>query len=252
VFQAPDAGGPARPVLIYVAGGQGDKVEQFSNGDAFYDNIMLWAVKNGMVGVNVMRQSGPGTAWDANAKDVAAAVAWVKANIARYGGDPDRVFIWSHSAGNTGVTTYLAHKEYQPAGGPGLKGAILMSGNVNVAPIRIAPQPNSFAAGFGPPPRPQGAPPPPRPDPAVQLARSNLPGLKATKVPLFLAAAELDPTDRVEFVKTVGDELCKAGTCPDRLVVPDHDHMSIVFAINTADTSASAPILAWLRKHEGR
>src|SRR5580704_10973741 len=40
-------------VLIYVSGGAGNKIEPVQSGDAFYDNIMYWAVKNGMTGVNV-------------------------------------------------------------------------------------------------------------------------------------------------------------------------------------------------------
>src|SRR5207249_8256806 len=45
---APEKGGGSRPVLIYVSGGGGDKKVSGPDGDAFYDNIMLWAVKNGM------------------------------------------------------------------------------------------------------------------------------------------------------------------------------------------------------------
>src|SRR5215469_675055 len=44
----PEAASPARPVLIFVHGGgfvRGDK--RGVNGSPFYDNIMLWAVKNG-------------------------------------------------------------------------------------------------------------------------------------------------------------------------------------------------------------
>src|ERR1700719_3870032 len=58
------AKGGSRPVLIYVAGGAGNKIEQVPDGDAFYDNIMLWAVKNGMMGVNMQRRGGQGMAWD--------------------------------------------------------------------------------------------------------------------------------------------------------------------------------------------
>ena len=61
---AGEATGAPRPVLIYVAGGGGNKIEQVPEGDAFYDNVMLWAVKNGMVGVNVQRLGGGGRAWD--------------------------------------------------------------------------------------------------------------------------------------------------------------------------------------------
>ena len=53
---APEKGGGKRPVLIYVSGGAGNKLQGGPNGDVFYDNIMLWAVKNGMVGVNMQRR----------------------------------------------------------------------------------------------------------------------------------------------------------------------------------------------------
>ena len=51
---APDTAASARPVLIFVHGGAfvgGDK--RTTPTSPFYDNIMLWAVKNGFVGVNV-------------------------------------------------------------------------------------------------------------------------------------------------------------------------------------------------------
>jgi len=76
---APEKGGGSRPVLIYVSGGAGNKQQGGPNGDVFYDNVMLWAVKNGMVGVNMQRR--PGKEWDDPAKDVSLAVQWVNQNI---------------------------------------------------------------------------------------------------------------------------------------------------------------------------
>ena len=70
VFSA-EKGGGSRPVLIYVSGGAGNKLQGGPNGDVFYDNIMLWAVKNGMTGVNMQRH--PGENWDDPAKAVACA-----------------------------------------------------------------------------------------------------------------------------------------------------------------------------------
>ena len=46
--------------LVYVSGGAGDKKVNGPDGDAFYDNIMLWAVKNGMTAVNMQRRGGSG------------------------------------------------------------------------------------------------------------------------------------------------------------------------------------------------
>ena len=46
---SPEKNGDSLPVLIYVSGGAGNKQQGGPNGDVFYDNIMLWAVKNGML-----------------------------------------------------------------------------------------------------------------------------------------------------------------------------------------------------------
>ncbi len=143
---SPEKGGGSRPVLIYVSGGPGNKIQPEANGDAFYDNIMLWAVKNGMTGVNMQRRQG--TAWDDPAKDVALVVEWVHTNITKYKGNPNRVFIWSQSAGNLPVSTYIGHPEFYGPNGVGLKGAILMSApNFNILPV-TPPPPAGGRGGF--------------------------------------------------------------------------------------------------------
>ncbi len=140
-----EKGGGKRPVLIYVAGGAGNKIEPVPSGDAFYDNIMYWAVNNGMVGVNVQRRQAPG--FDGPAKDISTVIQWVQANISKYKGNPNRVFIWSHSAGNPPVGTYLGHPELYGPKGVGVKGAILMApANFNIAPVTVPP-PAAPAAG---------------------------------------------------------------------------------------------------------
>ena len=49
--------------MIYIPGGAGNKIEQQSlEANAFYDNIMRWATKNGMVGVQRQPSSIRGSA----------------------------------------------------------------------------------------------------------------------------------------------------------------------------------------------
>ena len=127
VFTA-EKGGDNRTVLIYVPGGAGNKIEQQAReANAFYDNIGRWAAKNGMVGVLVQRHPGSGN-WDDGGRDLSVAVDWLKANVKQYKGNPDRLFVWAHSAGNGPLGVYIGHPERWQRG-VGVKGAIFMSGN---------------------------------------------------------------------------------------------------------------------------
>src|SRR5580658_323406 len=275
VFSAQKGGG-SRPVLIYVSGGAGNKLQGGPNGDVFYDNIMLWAEKNGMVGVNMQRRAGQ--AWDDPAKDISLVVQWVDKNIAHYKGNPKRVFIWAQSAGNVPVGTYIGHPEFYGPKGVGVKGVVFMSApGFNILPATPPPgqgaggpcgQPNGAAAapaapgqggrgggrgtagpagaGRGTGGRGAGNAKAAPPDAATQLARSNLPGLVKSKVPFLVSIAELDPPNVVAFAGTFKDELCKAGKCPTYMTFNDHSHISEVMSPDTADTSVTGPILKWM------
>jgi triacylglycerol lipase len=282
---APEKGGGNRPVLIYVSGGGGDKKVNGPDGDAFYDNIMLWAVKNGMTGVNMQRRGGlggGGLAWDEPAKDVGRVVEWVRANIKMYKGNPNRIFLWADSAGNGPVSTFAAHPEIQGANGLAVKGIVLMSPpNFNIlpetvaAPARGAPDTSGRgalsttcgrpageargggggrgggaarggdAAGGGRGGAGGGAAAPV--DAATQLARSNLPGLAKGKIQVFLGWGEIDSANIWVFDEGLKNALCKAGRCPTSAVFKDHSHVSLVFSPNTADDSVTGPILKWMK-----
>ncbi|HYK60312.1 MAG TPA: alpha/beta hydrolase [Bryobacteraceae bacterium] len=258
-----EKGGNSRPVLIYISGGAGNKQQGGENGDVFYDNVMLWAVKNGMTGVNMQRH--PGQAWDDPAKAVGMAVQWVQGNISKYKGNPDRVFAWSQSAGNVPLSTYVGHSELWGAKGVGLKGVVFMSPPAfDILPATPKPVPGGFGPcggaagaaaaaaakggdgkGFAAKGGGKGKAEPV--DPATQLARSNLPGLVSSKLPIFLSVAELDPPNIIAFAETLRDELCKAGRCATYTVFKDHSHISEVMSPDTADTSVTGPILKWIK-----
>lgn len=267
VFSA-EKGGGSRPVLIYVSGGAGNKLQGGPNGDVFYDNIMLWAVKNGMVGVNMQRR--PGQAWDDPAKDIALVVQWVGDNIGKYKGNPGRVFLWAQSAGNVPTATYVGHPEFYGPKGVGLKGVVFMSPPAfdilpatppavqggfaacgqpggGAAPAAAAGGRGPGGAGRGDGKAGGGKGKANQPDPATQLARSNLAGLSNAKIPFFLSVAELDPPNIIAFAETLRDQLCKAGHCPTYTVFKDHSHISEVMSPDTADTSVSGPILKWMK-----
>lgn len=237
----PASGGGARPVLLFVPGGAGDKIVAGPGGEAFYDNVMLWAAKNGMTGVDMQRR---GTNYVDAAHDIASAIQWIQANIAKYGGDPDRIFVWGHSAGATSTANYLAHPEWHGPRGVGVKGAVLMAGAYNLAPY----QPKT---GTIPVRTASGAPLSARTlvegSPQERLAWSQAAGLKATNVPLFVSAGELEPPLLAEMAQELDRELTAAARPHAFVVYKDHSHMSEVFAVGTSDVSTSAPVLAWMR-----
>jgi triacylglycerol lipase len=288
IFSA-DKGPAARTVLIFVPGGAGNKTEiQDREANAFYDNIGRWATQHGMVGVLMQRKPSP--TWNGGAKDISSMLQWVEAHIAQYHGNPDRMFIWAHSAGNAPLGTYIGRPELYGPKGVGVKGVIFMSpAAFDIAPAKIAPEnlraimggagkqcgmPVGMAAAMstagalpgaapgtpgGPPaataPRMMGRPQPP--DAATELARSSLPVLASGAVRIMLANGQMDigvdhspdAHGLTSFNKALDDALCAKGRshCPTLLVAKGHSHMSMVFSIDSPDTSVSGPVLAFIR-----
>ncbi|MFN8017116.1 MAG: alpha/beta hydrolase [Acidimicrobiales bacterium] len=116
-----EAGCPTVPVVLYVHGGgwmRGDKANQILT------KVDLFAQKLGWVFVSVNYRLSPspidvadpdGVRAPTHARDVAASVAWVRANARRYGADPNRIALVGHSAG-AGLVSNLGTDESLLAG----------------------------------------------------------------------------------------------------------------------------------------
>jgi acetyl esterase/lipase len=221
VFSPDPADPKPRPVLLFVHGGgfvRGDKRQT--------DNMVLWGVKNGMVGVDIDYRLAPKDPWPAGVKDLAAAIAWTRANISRYGGDPDRIILWGHSAGANHVADYIGHREIQGAEASSVRGAIVMS------PF--------YADAVGQPNPYYGA------DPDVQTAGPAIARLTRSTVPMFVVNAELDPEGFRVFGKAFDQGLTGAGRAHPYLLLKDHDHLSEGMAVGTSDVALTAPLLTWI------
>jgi triacylglycerol lipase len=231
VFAAEQAGPAPRPVLVFVHGGAFVAGARGGPGNPFYDNVMLFAARNGMVGVNATYRLAPQHPWPAGAEDVGAAVRWVSENIAGHGGDPAHVFLMGHSAGAVHVASYVAHARFHGPKGPGVAGAILVSGIYDLTSMSPGA---SGRAYFG--------------EDASQYAeRSSLAGLAASPIPLMVVYAELDPDVFQRQTKQLDETLCKAGRCPRLAALPKHTHMSEVYAFNTKDRALSGPVLEFVK-----
>jgi acetyl esterase/lipase len=229
---APEAASAApRPVLIYVHGGAFIGGSKRAPGSPFFDNIMLFAARSGLVGVNVTYRLAPQHQWPAGAEDVAAAVRWVGANIGAHGGDPARVFLMGHSAGAVHAATYIANPKFHGPRGIGVAGAILVSGLYDFAKFPAGAPEKAY---FGE-------------DEAKRTEASTVAPLPETRIRLLVVYGELDPAQFIEQAKLMGDALCKANRCSSLLALPKHSHMSEVYAINTKDRSLSDEIAAFVK-----
>ena len=225
------------PVLIYMHGGgfvAGDKTRN-GKGEMwpFSDNVMAWAADHGMVGVNMNYRLAPGATYPAAQQDLAAVIAWVRDNIARYGGDPRTVFAWGHSAGAAHVASYVAHPDLWSVEGGGLKGAIMTSGMYDLTLL-----PKQAKVYFG--------------DPEMLEQRSAKAGLLKTKVPLFLASGELDVDWAAGQYASMREALCAEDRCPPGGVMKNESHMSQTYSVGTKDLTVSGPVLAFIEAHEGK
>jgi triacylglycerol lipase len=233
VFMPENMSGSPRPVFIWVHGGAfvgGNK--KSAQGAFFYDNVGVWAARNGMIGVNINFRLAPEHKWPTGAQDTGTAVKWVIDNIASHGGDPTRIFLAGHSSGAVNVADYIAFPQFHAGpNGPGLKGAMLISGTYNVAQYPAGPGPKAYYGD----------------DASKYAERSSQPGLLKTIVPLFLAYAEHDVPNFANETKILNEALCKAGKCPRLVELATHSHMSETLAINTGDTLLTGPILDFVK-----
>jgi len=228
----PEPASGARPVLIFVHGGGFVAGNKHNAGSPFYDNIMLWAVKNGFVGVNMTYRLAPQSPWPAGPEDIASAVQWVSQTIASRGGDPAKIYLMGHSAGASHVAGYVSHPEFYKEKNGGLAGAIMVSGIYQLDAEAVSDNERAY----------YGA------DPSVYAERSSLQGLLKAKMPIMITAAELDPPRFVEQFDLTRDGFCKSGHgCAHTYLLPQHSHMSEVYSIGTADTRLTDQVLDFIR-----
>jgi triacylglycerol lipase len=226
LFLRPDAADA--PVLVFVHGGG------FVMGDKrlpklpFYENVGMWAADQGWIGCTINYRLAPDHMWPSGAQDIARALAWLLGNIASYGGSPRRIVLMGQSSGATHVASYLALPQVHPPGGPGIAGAVLVSGHYDPA----VASPNPYHLAY------YGTDRDRYPD------FSMVQGLVCTNVPLCFAVSEYDGIDyRRQAAAVVGAFGKARGDIPRIHWLPGHNHLSPVLAIGTS-YDALGPLVA--------
>jgi triacylglycerol lipase len=233
VFAPAALPGRAMPVVLFVPGGGFVGGAKSRPGVPFYQNVGVFFARNGVVGVTMNYRLAPKAPWPAGGEDVAAALRWVREHIGEYGGDPERIFLYGHSAGATHAAHYVFDERLQPAGGgDGVVGAILQSASYD--PAGALPGPN-IEQYFGPR--------------AGWAGKSLLTRLEGRKIPVFIVSAELDPKEFRDQAALLAQGLAKRdGIDPPRLELHGHNHISEVVHLGSDDdTLLGTKLLAFVR-----
>jgi len=132
VYPAQNASDPT-PVMVYIHGGY-----WYSRHKDDFRFIPAGFAPAGATVVVVNYALIPDVDLGELVRQCEASVAWVYKNIAKYGGDPDRLYLTGHSAGGH-VTAMLFTTDWDSYGVPAssIKGGVAISGLYDLEPIRL-------------------------------------------------------------------------------------------------------------------
>jgi acetyl esterase/lipase len=219
---------PAEPVPAIVVFHGGGLI---GGSRAATTNVAEYFASLGYVGVNGGYRLAPDAKWPDGARDVAAAVTYLRDHVAEYGGDPRRIFVAGISTGALHAATYVFRPELVPADAARAAGAILVSG------------PYTFdfdAAGRG------------------ELAyfgedRAQWPSMVVngnvtrTDIPVLMTTAEWDNARYTKAYAGLFDELVtEHGVTPRYFQSLGHNHSSQLLSVGTRDQSVSSIIVDFM------
>jgi acetyl esterase/lipase len=217
-------GASSAPILIFLHGGgflKGDK-----GGDRNWPNANVgrMAAQAGFLGIVPNYRLAPENQWPSGPEDVAAVIAWTKANAAQHGGDPDRIVLAGTSAGAVHVAGYIKR-----SGTADIRSAILLSGLYGYTHLD-----DRDTLYYG--------------DPSLYPERMPREAVASTSLPLFIACAEHDPARfQQEFLALLQDRLARHGTMPRAMIVSGHNHYSLPLHLGTADRRLADEICAFIK-----
>ena len=236
VHRAPgDAGEAPLPVLVFIHGGS------WRSGDPEpYAFVGRNFAPEGYVVVSAGYRLGEAGKFPAMLQDGAAALRWIHDNIARHGGDPDRIAVMGHSAGAYNAAMLALDTQWLAAEGLGpdtIDAWVGLAGPYDFLPLDS----DSTRAAFG------HAKPLEKTQP-IAFARADAP-------PALLMTGDADETVKPRNVPALADALVDAGM-PTGWVqtdsIPGMGHIPIVMALSTPfrkDGRVKGEILRFLGLH---
>jgi acetyl esterase len=227
-------GATAQPVVVFVHGGA------FVNGDRnrsseVYANVSYYFARHGVTSVNIEYRLAPEHRYPSGIEDVAFALAWVRANIGRFGGDASRVFLIGHSAGAAHAAGYAYDARFWSRGHPEVGGLIVLSGRVRADNSAQNPNARKVEAYYGS-------------DAGLYEDRSPVAHAGAQSVPTMIAFAEYEnPLIDVYCLELAWRLADAKRRAPPLLRLQGHNHTSLIAHINTTEDRLGLEMLEFIR-----
>ena len=223
----------ACPVLLFIHGGAFTRGSKSMNGE-IYDNVLFWFAQRGFVGVNMEYRLAPEATFPAGPQDIAAAVNWISANIAGFGGDPACIIAVGHSAGGCHLGSYLLDPEAAVEPASAVCAAIFISARLRLDIRPDNPNAANVVACFGE-------------NTATLAARSPAAHADRCRWPVMIAFAEYENRHLDSYGLEFAQRLSEGrGKAPRVVQCHGHNHTSIVAHFNTGDDDFGNTILSFL------
>jgi acetyl esterase/lipase len=217
----------ARPVLVFFYGGS------WKMGDRdFYDFFGRAMAAQGFIVVIPDYRLTPQVRFPAFVEDGAAAIAWTRANIAKYGGDPGRISVAGHSAGAHIAAMLTLDKQWlAKAGVPDgtIRAFAGLAGPYDFLPFTT----DASKAAFGHEPDPGITQP-------IRFARKDAP-------PMILLTGERDETVKPRNTAALANAQRKLGAVATPVTYTALDHSEIIQAF-ARPFRDKAPVIADVTK----
>jgi acetyl esterase/lipase len=200
-------------------------------------NVADYFASLGYVGVNGGYRLAPDAKWPEGARDVAAAVTWLRDHAAEYGGDPDQIYVAGISTGALHAATYVFRPELVPPTAARPAGAILVSGPYTFDFAAAGP---GELAYFG--------------EDRARWPDMVVPGhVTRADIPVLMTTAEWDNARYTKaFAELFAELVTEHGAAPRYLQSLGHNHSSQLLSVGTGDQSVSAIIVDFIERTRGR
>lgn len=210
IYAPSEAARGARPIIVFIYGGSW----QTGSKDGYGFAARALAARGFVVAVPDYRLV-PAVRFPGFVEDCAAAVKWMRANAARYGGDPDRIVLVGHSAGAYNAAMLAVDPRYLGADRAAVRGFVGLAGPYDFLPFD---------------------------GPVSRAAFAGAPDLRATQPITFASAGDprvlllhgvKDDTVFPRNSQSLARKLTAAGVAAEVKLYPNLGHVGIVTAFST-------------------